>query len=495
MISRKNQPDRESNQDCVCRRVKLCFGLGQYAEGAKNSAFGMFLLFYYTTVQGLSGTLAGTALLIALCFDGITDPVMGSVSDACKTGWGRRHPFLYGAALPFAACFFLVFNPPPGLGQIQLFMWLTVFAILTRSLLTVFSVPHMAMNAELSQDYAERTSLASMRVLFSNLGYLSVAAGGFAFFFRSTPQYTNGQLNPSAYISFSWFFAMASAAAILISALGTHSEIPKLLRGPATGDPLRIKRIFREITATLYVRPFRIKIAAGFTFSAMFGTMVALVIFALTYFWGMSSGQVGIVISTCVTSIMLGAIFARPIMSLIGEKKGTYIASMAWFAIWTSSTIMLRLVGFFPPNGHWSILPLITITNAVAYAGHGVGLAMSASMIADITDEHERIYNVRQEGIYYGALSLMAKIASGFGTFMAGVISDLAGITKLEAGSIADPSSIFSFGMIWGPLPLVMAAIAIMIILRYDIDQVRHTKILEEINIRKAVPTRPEAVS
>lgn len=495
MVSSKNKINRVSDQDYVCRRVKLCFGIGQYAEGAKNSAFGMFLLFYYTTVQGLSGTLAGVALLIALCFDGITDPVMGSVSDACQTGWGRRHPFLYGAALPFAACFFFVFNPPAGLSQIQLFLWLTVFAILTRTLMTVFSVPHMAMNAELSQDYAERTSLASMRVIFSNIGYLSVAAGGFAFFFRPTPAYTNGQLNPAAYISFSWFFASASMVAILLSALGTHSEIPKLLRGTAAAGPLRIKRIFREIITTLRVRPFRITIAAGFTFSAMFGTMIALVIFALTYFWGMSSGQVGIVISTCVASIMLGAIFARPIMSLIGEKKGTYIVSMAWFAVWTSSTIILRLIGFFPPNGHWSILPLITITNAIAYAGHGVGLAMSASMIADITDEHERIYNVRQEGIYYGAISLMAKVASGFGTFMAGIITDFTGITKLVAGSIAEHSSVFSFGMIWGPLPLVMAAIAIVIVLRYDIDQVRHAKILEELRIRKALSTQPQAVS
>ena len=68
------------------------------------------------------------------------------------------------------------------------------------------------------------------------------------------------------------------------------------------------------------------------------------------------------------------------------------------------------------------------------------------------------------------------------------------GITKIATGS-TDASAIFSFGMIWGPLPLVMAAIAIMIILKYDIDQVRHAKILEEINMRKALPAQPEAVS
>ncbi len=93
-------------------RIRLAFGIGQQAEGIKNSAFGIFLLFYYVSVVGLSGTMAGLALLIALCFDGLTDPIMGSISDSFKSRWGRRHPFMYGAAVPFAVSFYFLFCPP-----------------------------------------------------------------------------------------------------------------------------------------------------------------------------------------------------------------------------------------------------------------------------------------------------------------------------------------------------------------------------------------------
>jgi Na+/melibiose symporter-like transporter len=73
--------------------LKTYYGIGQIAEGVKNTGFTTFLLFYYNSVLGLSGTYAGTALLIALVFDAVTDPLVGSLSDTFKHRLGRRHPF------------------------------------------------------------------------------------------------------------------------------------------------------------------------------------------------------------------------------------------------------------------------------------------------------------------------------------------------------------------------------------------------------------------
>ncbi|MCP4751782.1 MAG: hypothetical protein GY866_12880 [Proteobacteria bacterium] len=467
-------------------RIRTAFGVGQYAEGVKGSAYSIFLLFYYTSVQGLSGTMAGMALLIALCFDGVTDPLMGSISDAFKSRWGRRHPFMYGSAIPFAASFYFLFCPPDGLSQIQLFVWLAVFAVLTRGFMTVYSVPHMAMNAELTNDYTERTSLSAIRSLFSSAGFLSVAAGGFFFFFRATPEFEKGQLNPAAYPPFALVFSIAVIVVIWLSAAGTHSEIPRLPQASDDVQSLRFSRFFNEIRSALQISAFRRIVGAGFLFSAMMGTMLALVIFALTYFWGMTTQEVGIVIPMSIVGSIVGALIARPVSSFIGEKKQTYMLGMVWFAVFSASTIVLRLIGFFPPNGHPSILPAVAITNAFAYVGNGVCGAMAASMIADITDEHERVHGVRQEGIYYGASSLMAKVASGFGSFMAGIISDVSGITKIVDVSTADPMVLLRFGLIWGPFPLIAAVIAVFIIRRYNIDYVRHAEILKELKLRKS---------
>ena len=82
------------------RATRLWYGLGQFSEGLKNEAYTVFLLFYYTSVIGLSGLLAGQAILIALLFDAFTDPMVGSLSDRMESRFGRRHPFLFASAIP-----------------------------------------------------------------------------------------------------------------------------------------------------------------------------------------------------------------------------------------------------------------------------------------------------------------------------------------------------------------------------------------------------------
>ena len=102
--------------------TRCFYGLGSVSEGIKNTAFSAFLLFYYNQVLGLPGTLSGLAILLALVVDAVTDPLVGSISDNFHSRWGRRHPFMYIAALPMAVCFFLLFNPPASLGQTELFL-------------------------------------------------------------------------------------------------------------------------------------------------------------------------------------------------------------------------------------------------------------------------------------------------------------------------------------------------------------------------------------
>ncbi len=82
--------------------LKFWYGLGQLAEGVKNTAFSFFLVFYFNQVLGLSGTLSGTAIFIALVFDAVSDPVAGSLSDRLRSRWGRRHPFMYASAAPWS---------------------------------------------------------------------------------------------------------------------------------------------------------------------------------------------------------------------------------------------------------------------------------------------------------------------------------------------------------------------------------------------------------
>lgn len=393
---------------------------------------------------------------------------------------------MYGAAIPFAVSFYLLFCPPDNLSQIQLFVWLTVTAVLTRGFMTIYSVPHMAMNAELTSDYAERTTLSGIRQAFSLVGFFSVAAGGMIFFFRATPEYTNGQLNPAAYPSFALVFAIVMVVVIWLSAIGTHSEIPRLPQAPDEVQPLRFNRFFNELKATLEISAFRRIVGGGFIFSAATGTMTALTIFGMTFFWEFTSKEISAALPMAIFGTILGAVLARPVSALIGEKKESYLTGGVVFAVFAASTVLLRLFGLFPPNGHPVVLPAVILTNFVANAGMGMCLALAASMIADITDEHELTHGVRQEGIYYGAASLMAKVSSGLGSFLAGIIADVSGMANLTDASTADSETLFRFAMIYGLLPIVLTVIVIVVVKGYDIDHARHAAILEELKLSRS---------
>ena len=128
---------------------KWSYAVGNVPFSVKEAAFANFVVFYYTQVNGLSGSLAGLAMFFALTWDAISDPVVGSWSDNFRSRWGRRHPLLVAGALPTTVLFLALFAPPQGMSEMGIFAWLLGVSILLRTTLTVYFVPYTAMGAEL----------------------------------------------------------------------------------------------------------------------------------------------------------------------------------------------------------------------------------------------------------------------------------------------------------------------------------------------------------
>jgi len=223
----------EENKSVLSWRVRFMFAVGQIPEGVQSTSFGFFLLFFYNQVLGLSGFFASLAIVVALLVDAVSDPVIGSWSDGFRHRWGRRHPFMYAAAAPFAICFYFLFAPPTGLSETEVFVWLVVFSVLTRTTQSVYSIPHTSLTAELSTDYQERTLLSSLRSILQSVGMLMVFLIGLQIFFGATPEYPNGQLNPAAYPKFALMFGLIIFVGVVLTAYGTHSHIPHLPQGSA----------------------------------------------------------------------------------------------------------------------------------------------------------------------------------------------------------------------------------------------------------------------
>ena len=453
------------------------FAVGQIPEGVQSTSFGFFLLFFYNQVLGLSGFLASLAIVIALLVDAVSDPVIGSWSDAIRHRWGRRHPFMYAAAAPFAICFYFLFSPPAGLTETQVFIWLVVFSVLTRTTQSVYSIPHTSLTAELSTDYHERTLLSSLRSLLQSVGTLMVFLIGLQIFFGATPEYPNGQLNPAAYPRFAGMFSVVIFVGVLLTAYGTHSYIPYLPQSNPNGHRFSLRQVMREASMAFGLRSFKAVVLTAVLFGMTMGMVSALSIYLGTLYFQFSLELIGLSFPASVLGSFLGAGLAAPLGRIFQEKKILLMGGLIWYAVWNTLPIILSLLGLFPKPGDPLLFYLVMTSNAICSMGIGVLTVMIGSMIADITDQHEEKHGSRSEGIYYAASSFAAKAIGGFGIVISGVVVDLAGIQRNATVETINPESLRTLAMAMGPGVLIMIGVTVVAASFYDLSRAEHSRI------------------
>src|SRR5512143_3822127 len=272
--------------------TKLLYGLGSVAFGTKDAGFATFLLIFYNQVLGVSATLVSFAIMVALVADAVFDPMIGEISDNWRSRLGRRHPFMYGAAIPVAVLYFMLWNPP-NWSTGALFLYLMVTAILVRMAIACYEIPSAALAPELSPDYDQRTSLMAFRWLFGSLAAGITLAITFAFFMTATKTQPTGILNRHGYFSYSVMAAVVMAASILISAAGTHARLKYMKQLPARHRPALLQ-LAREMYESLSHRSLLMVTLASLFGGMALGLGSALNTYFGTYFWRFTPQQLSV---------------------------------------------------------------------------------------------------------------------------------------------------------------------------------------------------------
>ncbi|MBX7502529.1 MFS transporter [Qipengyuania sp. YG27] len=448
--------------------LKLAHGSGAAAFGIKNNGFDYFLLLFYGTVIGLEPGLVGLAILIALVADAISDPLVGYWSDNLRSRWGRRHPFMYAAALPVALSYFLLWNPPDW-GQTGLFLYLTALAVLIRTFITFYETPSSALIPELTSDYEERTSLQAYRLFFGWSGgnLMSIVM------FGALLTGPLGMRDTQAYATYGIVASLLIFAAIMISALGTHSRIPYLHRPVETGERYSLRRIFREMVETLSERSFLALFFATVLFAIATGLSAALAFLMLNYFWGFSEFQIFIWTCTVFFSALLGFLLAPWTTRKLGKKRATIVLGLFAFTI-QPAPVLLRLVGLMPDNGDPLLFPLVLGINVIDLALIIAVQAVAYSMIADLVESNQLRTGRRSEGVYYAAMTFTRKTTQGLGVLAAGLILSLIDFPEGADPATVDPATLWRLGALYAPALLFLWLAALAFVTRYRIDKQGH---------------------
>lgn len=461
----------------ISSRTKVLYGMGAAANIIKQRGITAFLLLFYNQVVGLPPAMVSTAIFIALIFDAFIDPLVGQISDNLRTPWGRRHPFMYIAALPVSIGFYLIWNPPVGWENEALFGYMLVCLLTIRLFDTFFELPSSALLAELTSDYNERTSIISIRSFCGVAGGLIMQLLVYQVFLKENADGTGGLLSRDGWQLYSIVAAITICTIILISSASTHHQIPYLRQPPAR--KITIPAMLKEVGATLNNRSFVVLTISGMFMNVSLGLKGALELYFNLFFWGLKQSQLAILTVTGVVASVIGVTLAPKLAKKLGKRHAAIVAFFG-AVVALLLPIGLRLMGLMPPNGSdllFYILVVDFMTNGALAIMTGI---MLQSMIADVVEDSEVKTGRRSEGLLFSADNLFKKIVSGVGVFTSGVLLAYVAFPQGAKPSDVDPQILHNLALFYLPTIGGFYAVAITCLFLYSIDQ----KVHEE-NLRK----------
>jgi GPH family glycoside/pentoside/hexuronide:cation symporter len=457
------------------------YGSGALVENITSATVGGLLLFYLTMICGLSGSYAGAALGLTLVVDSMIDPVVGSISDNSRSRHGRRHPFMLAAVVPIVVAFGLLFSVPKGLHGLPLFGYALATLLSLRVAISFFYVPYMALGAELSDDYAERSTIVSGRVFVTVIGGLAAAILTWGVFLKGP----NGRLEAAAYSPLVWTLAGIVGFGGLVSTFGTLRARGRLHEAPKEGG-FGAGQFLGELLEVLRNRSFVSLFMPCLILFTALGVAGALTLHANTFFWNLTSNQ--ILLLTLVAPLgVFGGIFGAGILARLWEKRGIAMLGLGMIGVAQLAPVTLRLTGVIPLS---AAVPTLAAATVLVGLGGSIATISFQSMMADATDEHEHLFGARREGLYFAGITFSAKASSGLGAWIGGIALDVInfphGVTDPTLLAKIPAETIRNLGIAYGPCASIFTAAAVAVLLTYRLSKADLARIQADLASRRA---------
>jgi glycoside/pentoside/hexuronide:cation symporter, GPH family len=319
---------------------------------------------------------------------------------------------------------------------------------------TLVSVPYYALSAELTYDYDERTSLISVRMIFTTLGYILGAAAttAVAGFFIA-----RGFSNSAAYSGMGAVFGAVAVITLLATTFGVKERVRPDLQPAKMPAIAQIKHVFRN-------RPFVQYMIMSTIISISFTLLTSLLPYYLTYQLKMTAEI------PLVMLVMLGTIGIFLIPWRFASKKLNKGPAYALGLAIASAAI----VGAFllPPGP----TPWIYVIAFVAGLGFSAQYVFPWSMIPDVIEVDQAVTGERHEGIYFGINSFLGKLTGALGIAASGWALKLYGYVP---NAVQSEHALFGIRFFFAIVPVIAFAAALPLLIWYPITRAMHAKITE----------------
>ena len=427
---------------------KIWYGTGAVGLDLSYGMFYSFLNKYLTDVLRLKANFLLILTPVARIWDGVNDPMMGTIVDNTHTKMGKYRPWILRGALLNAAVLALLFNNPgiPTDG-VWIYVYVAVLYVGWGMTNTLADIPYWSMVPSFTTDPKERSLIATVARTFSGLGQGIITIGA-----PLLMKYVSVTVSPDGSKvwdsrSFSVISLIAAAGLVFfacLSVLKTKETVvteakekfsfKKIVNIAKNNDQLRVFMLFAMLSN------------AGFYMISGVGV----------YFFDVCVGDAakqGLFNTFGAAGSILG-LLVIPIGLKFTSRRRTYQFSLG-LAIFGFLGMLLGAKAF-------DSLLMLNVFNLLAQIGTAAMFVSQTVFLADIVDYGEVKMGFRAESVTFSMKGFLQKMAYTLQTVIlyAGIF--LTGYdSALHAENAASVKTAFDLMMLVIPAVLMLASLLI----------------------------------
>ena len=456
--------------------TKWFFALGDIFQGGYFNIVNFFYSIFLTDVVGINPMWAANVFLIGKVWDAITDPSMGIISDNTRSRFGRRRPYLLIGAPLILIAFVMMWFPLSTGSEASKIVFIIFAYILMNTASTIVSVPFLAMSAELSTDYNERTSITNTRMIVSIVSSIICAVVPMLIVASFTDVRT-GYLVMS--IAFGLFFALPLLLVFL--KVPEHRQFSEGRKGS-------IKEMFQA----LRLRVFRRFVAMYLCIVVAMDIISMIFAYYMTYNLERASE-----LSFVLGALLIAEVAMVPLASFFAKKTSKTRAILLGNAGWICCAVASMFITKDSP-GFAIYLLAVTLGFFISFSLIGF-----TALFGDVTEVGEYHFGRRVEGSFAGIQQFIRKCAAALANWIALMLLGLSGFVRpLESvvdGAtilVSQPQSaqvLFTIKGILGFSSIILLIPAIVIALRWKLTKDKHATLISYLDRKRSgIASSPE---
>ena len=434
------------------------YATGSLGTGGFATLPGLVLTYYLTDSLGVAALAAGAVITIAKVWDVVIDPVIGALTDRDLARHGTRRRLMLIGACALPVLFALTFAVPPALGPVLGALWVLLAFTLTATAFSLFQVPYIALPAELTPRYDERTRLLTWRVVVLTLAILLFGAGGPALR-RVADDPVIGYLVMGVVAGVTIGLGMLVATTVARNAatsLPAEGRVDRAGRGRGRGIREHYAAGVRALRRSA---PFRALLGTFVLQALATGLMLAGAQYVATWVLH-SEAAVELLFVALIAPALLAAPAWGVIARRIGKERAFRIASTL-FAL-----AALSILGVLWAPGDWIYVPVGIA--GIAYAGMQ---SLPMAMLPDVISHDERVSGPGTAGAFSGVWTAGETVGFALGATTLSVILALTGYVSSVAGqAVVQPdAAVTGIVVSFSVVPAALIALSLVALARYPL--------------------------